>query len=110
MPGTSGRPHPEQTSCSSADCFDEEQPLLMPIKAVFDGYVESMRRATSLYLIRIDRNRYSVPAQWANRVVSVRVTADHIRMVVECQVIAEHVRQFGRDQLICDPWHYRVRS
>lgn len=68
-----GRPHPEQTSRCSADCFAEEQPLLMPIKAVFDGYVESMRRVSSLCLIRIDRNRYSLPAQWANRVVSVRV-------------------------------------
>jgi hypothetical protein len=101
-----GRPHPEETSRCSADCFAEEQPLLMPIKAVFDGYVESMRRVTSLCLIRIDRNRYSVPAQWANRVVSVRVTGDRIRMVAEGQLIAEHVRQFGRDQLICDPWHY----
>ena len=101
-----GRPHPEQTSRSSADCFAEEQSLLMPIRAVFDGYVESMRRVSSLCLIRIDRNRYSVPAQWANRVVSVRVTADHIRMVADGHVIAEHVRQFGRDQLICDPWHY----
>jgi transposase len=101
-----GRPHPEQTSRSCADCFAEEQPLLMPIKAVFDGYVESMRRVTSLCLVRIDRNRYSAPAQWANRVVSVRVTSAHIRMVADGQVIAEHIRQFGRDQLICDPWHY----
>jgi hypothetical protein len=43
-------------------------------------------------------------------VVSVRVTADHIRMVAEGQIIAEHVRQFGRDQLVCDPWHYRKFS
>ncbi|MGZ8902066.1 MAG: Mu transposase domain-containing protein [Methylobacter sp.] len=104
-PELAGHPHPEQTSRSIADCFAEEQPLLMPIKAVFDGYVESMRRVTSLCLMRIDRNRYSVPAQWANRVVSVRVTADPIRMVAEGQVIAEQVRQFGRDQLIGDPWH-----
>jgi hypothetical protein len=27
-------------------------------------------------------------------------------MVADGQVIAEHIRQFGRDQLICDPWHY----
>ena len=30
----------------------------MPIKALFDGYVESMRRVSSQCLIRIDRNRY----------------------------------------------------
>jgi len=26
--------------------------------------------------------------------------------VAEGQVIADHPRHFGRDQLICDPWHY----
>lgn len=101
-----GRPHPEQVSRTTADCFAEEQPLLMPVKAVFDGYVEAMRRVTSQCLIRIDRNRYSVPAEWANRVVSVRLTADCVRMVADGRVIAEHVRRFNRDQLICDPWHY----
>jgi hypothetical protein len=27
-------------------------------------------------------------------------------MVSEEQIIAEHPRHFGRDQLVCDPWHY----
>jgi hypothetical protein len=78
----------------------------MPVKANFDGYVEEIRRVSQLCLIRIDRNRYSVPAQWANTVVSVRLTAERVAMVSEGQVIAEHSRQFGRDRLICDPWHY----
>ncbi|WP_240347962.1 IS21 family transposase [Methylomonas sp. EFPC1] len=101
-----GRPHPEQTSRSIAECFAEEQPLLMPVKAAFDGYVEEMKRVSPLCLIRIDRNRYSVPAQWANSVVSVRLTADHVRIVADGAMIAEHHRRFGRDHLICDPWHY----
>ncbi|MCD2452038.1 MAG: IS21 family transposase [Methylicorpusculum sp.] len=101
-----GRLHPEQASRTIADCFAEEQPRLMPVKAVFDGYVEEMRRVSQLCLIRIDRNRYSVPAEWANSVVSVRLTADCVRMVAEGQIIAEHSRQWGRDQLVCDPWHY----
>ncbi|NJA08206.1 IS21 family transposase [Methylococcaceae bacterium WWC4] len=100
------RPHPEQTRRTTADCFAEEQPLLMPIKAPFDGYVEAMRRVSNQCLICVDRNRYSVPAPWANRVVSVRLTADRIRMVADGEIIAEHQRRFGRDQLICDPWHY----
>ena len=29
-----------------------------------------------------------------------------MRIVAESKVIADHERQFGRDQLICDPWHY----
>ena len=74
--------------------------------AVFDGYVEKTLRVSSTCLIRVDHNRYSVPAEWANRVVSVRVTADRLRIVADSQIIAEHPRRLGRDQLICDPWHY----
>ncbi|MNR31139.1 hypothetical protein D3C85_1486320 [compost metagenome] len=29
-----------------------------------------------------------------------------MRIVADDQVVAEHPRRFGRDQLICDPWHY----
>jgi hypothetical protein len=101
-----GRIHPEQTSRTIADCFAQEQSLLMTVKASFDGYVEETKRVSQLCLIRIDRNRYSVPAHWANTVVSVRVTADRVRMVAQGKIIAEHGRCFGRDQLVCDPWHY----
>jgi transposase len=101
-----GRSHPEQSSRTIADCFAEEQPLLMPVTASFDAYVEEAKRVSQLCLIRIDRNRYSVPAEWANTVVSVRLTANRVRMVAEGQTIAEHSRRFGRDQLVCDPWHY----
>jgi len=101
-----GRSHPEQSSRTIAACFVEEKPLLMPVQACFDSYVEEMRRVSQLCLIRIDRNRYSVPAEWANSVVSVRLTSDRVRMVADGHVIAEHERRFGRDQLICDPWHY----
>ena len=101
-----GRSHPEQSSLTIADCFAEEQAMLMPVKAIFDATIEETKRVSHLCLIRIDRNRYSVPAHWANTVVSVRLTADCVRIVAEGQMIAEHVRCFGRDQLICDPWHY----
>ena len=63
-----GRSHPEQSSRTIAECFAEEQPLLMPVTASFDAYVEEIKRVSQLCLIRIDRNRYSVPAQWANTV------------------------------------------
>lgn len=100
------RRHPEQTGRTIADCFAEEQPLLLPIKAVFDGYVEKTMRVSSTCLVKVDHNRYSVPADWANRVVSVRLTADRLRLVADGQVIAEHDRCYGRSQLLCDPWHY----
>ena len=63
-------------------------------------------RASSTCLVTLDRNRYSVPATFAGRAVSVRSTATRLRIVADGAVIAEHARRFGRDQLICDPWHY----
>jgi transposase len=100
------RKHPEQVERTIADCFAEEKPLLIPVKAVFDGYVEKTLRVSSTCLVKVNRNRYSVPAEWANRVVSVRITADRLRIVAENQIVAEHPRCYGRGQLICDPWHY----
>src|SRR4030065_2128857 len=100
------RSHPVQKARALAACFADEQPLLRPITAHFDGYVEQMMRVSSTCLVRVDRNRYSVPASAAGQAVSVRITADQIRVVAHGEVIAAHPRVFGREQLGCDPWHY----
>jgi len=100
------RNHPTQTERTISECFAEERELLRPITARFDGYVEDMVRVSSTCLVRVDRNRYSVPASAAGSAVSVRRTADQIRVVAHGEVIAAHPRLFGRDQLVCDPWHY----
>jgi hypothetical protein len=100
------RPYPTEPGRSIADCFAEEQLQLRPITAPFEGYVEHLLRVSSTCLVRIDRNRYSVPATWADQVVSVRLTAERLRIVAGQETIAEHAHHFGREQLICDPWHY----
>jgi len=100
------RKHPTQRQRTIAECFAEEQPLLRPITASFDGYVENMMLASPTCLVLVDRNRYSVPARFAGQAVSARTTADQVRIVANGEVIAEHLRDFGRDQLVCDPWHY----
>jgi transposase len=100
------RKHPVTPEYSIAACFVTEQPALRRITAPFDGYVEHVLRVSSTCLVVLDRNRYSVPAAFAGRVVSVRSTATQVRIVADGAVIAEHARRFGRDLLICDPWHY----
>ena len=100
------RKHPVTPEHSIAACFVTEQPALRRITAPFDGYVEHVLRVSSTCLVVLDRNRYSVPAAFAGRVVSVRSTATQVRIVADGAVIAEHARRFGRDLLICDPWHY----
>jgi transposase len=100
------RKHPATPERNIADCFAQEQSFLRPVTAAFDGYVEHMLRVSSTCLAMLDRNRYSVPAGYAGRVVSLRSTASLVRIVADGAVIAQHVRRFGRDLLICDPWHY----
>ena len=101
-----GRKHPVTPELSIAACFAVEQLALRRITATFDGYIEHMVRVSSTCLVVLDRNRYSVPAAFAGRAVSVRSTATDVRIVADGMVIAEHARRFGRDLLICDPWHY----
>ena len=67
----------------------------MPVR--FDGFVEHSKRVSSTCLISFEHNRYSVPASFANRVVSLRVYADKLVLVAEAQVIAEHIRVITRD-------------
>jgi transposase len=100
------RKHPVEPMRSIADCFLQEGPYLRAITSSFDGYVEEMMRVSSTCLVRVERNRYSVPADLAGKVVSVRLYAYKVQVVAENKVVADHERRFGRDQLICDPWHY----
>ena len=39
----------------------------------FDGFVEYSKRVSPTCLVHLERNRYSVPASFANRPVSLRV-------------------------------------
>ena len=89
--------HPEQPDRMVAEVWADEQKQLMAVPAPFDGYVEHTKRVSSTCLIVFEKNRYSVPASFANRAISLRAYADRLVMVAEAQVIAEHGRVFTRD-------------
>jgi len=90
--------HPEDKQRTIADYWQEEQEQLMPVPAMFDGFVEHTKRVSSTCLITFENNRYSVPASFANRAISLRVYAAKLVIVAEAQVVAEHVRVFSRDR------------
>ena len=103
--------HPEQSHRCIAEVFDDERAALMAMPPAFDGFIEHTKRVSPTCLIVFERNRYSVPAAFANRVVSLRAYADRIVLVAEAQVIAEHMRVFSRGhdkdgQTIYDWRHY----
>lgn len=89
-------PHPEQKPRTIHDCWQEEVEQLMPMPTAFDGFIEHTKRVTSTCLIHFERNRYSVPASFANRPISLRVYPDRLVIVAEGNVVAEHGRVLKR--------------
>ena len=89
-------PHPEQRPRRIAEVLQDELPALMPVPVPFDGFVEQTKRVTPTCLVHVERNRYSVPASFAGRTVSVRLYPARVVFVAEGQKIAEHVRCIHR--------------
>jgi len=77
-------------SGSVADAWADEVECLMPVGRPFDGFVEYGKRVSPTCLIHLERNRYSVPASFDNRPVSLRVYPDRFLVVAEGQVVCEH--------------------
>jgi transposase len=81
---------------SVADVHASEVASLMPLGRPFDGFVEHTKRVSPTCLIHFERNRYSVPASFANRPVSLRIYPDRIVIAAEGQVLCEHGRIIER--------------
>ncbi len=88
------------------EALELEQPELMPMPGVFDGYIEFVARVSSTCLVTVKRNRYSVPCRLANRRVSVRLYPEHLDLYADDVWIASHVRLLDRDQVSYDWQHY----
>ena len=95
---------------SIADVWQQEQSALMPMPRPFDGFVEYTKRVSPTCLVHFERNRYSVPASYANRPVSLRVYAHRLVIMAEGQLLCEHPRIIHRShdaagQTVYD-WHH----
>jgi transposase len=100
--------HPE-LDMTLWEAWSLERPHLMPVGQPFDGFVEHTKRVSPTCLVTLESNRYSVPASFANRPISLRVYANRLVFVAEGQRIAEHVRHIDRShhpgRTIYD-WHH----
>lgn len=93
-----------------ADAWEAEKPLLMVLPPAFDGFVEHSKRVSPTCLITFERNRYSMPACFANRPVSLRVYPERLTIVAEGQTVCTHERIIDRShrkhgKVIYD-WHH----
>lgn len=95
---------------SVSDAWQQEKAALMPMPRPFDGFVEHAKRVSPTCLVHFERNRYSVPAPYANRPVSLHVYVDRLVVVAEGNVVCEHPRIIERNhqgpgRTIYD-WHH----
>jgi transposase len=79
-----------------ADVWAEEQAYLMQLPVAFDGFIELSKRVSPTCLISFERNRYSVPASFANRPVSLRIYPDRLVVAAEGNILCEHPRIIER--------------
>jgi hypothetical protein len=79
-----------------ADVWAEERAALMPLPAAFDGFIELSKRVSPTCLISFERNRYSVPASFANRPVSLRIYPERLVVAAEGNILCEHTRIIQR--------------
>lgn len=100
------RKHPTEKTRTIWDVFEEERATLLPVSCEFQGYSETECRVSSTCLIRYDRNHYSVDSKLSGKTATIRATVGRIQAISNGVLVADHPRQFGRDNVVYDPWHY----
>lgn len=98
--------HPEFKGLSVAEMLEQEQALMMPMTTPFDGYAADSVKVSSTCLVTVQRNRYSVPCEWAGRPVDSRVYPTQVCIVAGGSIIATHDRLTERDSVRYDWQHY----
>lgn len=98
--------HPQWPTFTLADALEQEHGQLMPLPKRFDGYIEHSVRVSATSLVLYQRNRYSVPSEYAHQLLSLHVYPTELVMIADHEVVARHVRCFERDQTFYDWQHY----
>jgi transposase len=88
------------------DLFAQERPLLQPLNENrYDVARTTTVRASSQFRITLDTNRYSVPAAYAHRRLTVKAYPDRVCIYFDAELIARHARSYARHQDVEDEEH-----
>ena len=82
--------------CRAVDVWDAEKPVLMAPPPAFYGFIEHSKRVSSTCLITFERNRYSVPASFANHRISPHVYPKKLIIMADGHTVCEHARIIDR--------------
>jgi transposase len=88
------------------DLLEKERPYLKPLPThPVDVATVTQVRASSLFRITIDTNRYSVPAEYVGTPLTLKLYPDRLCVYQQDNLIARHHRCYDRHQDIEDPDH-----
>ncbi len=92
---------------SIGERLERDLAALQPRPAVpYDACDRRTARASSLSLVRYDRNDYSVPTAYGHRPVLVKGYVDEVVIACGAEVVARHPRSYAREDFVFDPRHY----
>lgn len=95
-----------ETNRRPVDLFETERTQLRRANPnAYDLSRTLTMRASSQFRIRLDTNRYSVPAEYAGRLLTVKAWPDRVCIYHQEQLLARHNRTYDRRQDIEDPDH-----
>ena len=98
--------HPEFTDKTIWEVFQDEKPYLKRQSTRFEAFTSTTKSVTSTCFVPHDHNYYSVPCEYANRGVEVRIYANKIVIAHDGVSIATHERRFGRGGYSMNLEHY----
>jgi len=91
------------------DLFVAEQPLLQPLPAhPYDCALIETVVVNSQFRVRVDGNRYSVPAAYAGRKLLLKLYPERLCLYDGERLVAEHPRSYDRGLDIENPEHVQV--
>ncbi|MEA3334057.1 MAG: IS21 family transposase, partial [Pseudomonadota bacterium] len=93
-----------ETRKKPQDLFKEERLNSLPSQE-YDCATISQMRSSSQFRITLDRNRYSVPVEYASCKLTVKIYPDRLCMYDQGNLIARHQRSYDRFQDFENPDH-----
>jgi hypothetical protein len=79
--------------------WEAEKAALRPLPAVrFDGARYKEAKVNRYSMVQFETNRYSVPTIYVGEKVTVKATADEVKILFKGTIIASHPRIYGRYQ------------
>jgi transposase len=92
---------------TKAQLLPEDQAAFLSLPSVpFAACRQVSTTASSLSLVRFDRNDYSVPVRWAHHPIVVKGYWPEVVLFAQGQEVARHPRIWDEEQVHFEPLHY----